>query len=144
MKKIIMLFFFMFIFYNFCVSYWDCDWDDVFYKKLNEDIMLNEMLFEETSVIKIHFLLFIRIYHFLLSGEHTAKCNFYPSCSRFTFYAIKKYGAIKGVLMGLDRINRCNPFSFTDYYDIDIENSLLFDPIENESLFDNFFNLLNF
>jgi|DewCreStandDraft_4_1066084.scaffolds.fasta_scaffold01831_24 putative component of membrane protein insertase Oxa1/YidC/SpoIIIJ protein YidD len=143
MRKVILPFIYIFFLTNFCFSYWDCEWD-LQNKASYGDVTLNEMLSDETSVVKIHFLSLIRIYHLLFSGKHTTECNFYPSCSRFTFYAIKKFGSIKGVLMGLDRINRCNQFSFTDYYDIDIEKSLLYDPIENESLFDNFFNLLNF
>ncbi|MDX1678718.1 membrane protein insertion efficiency factor YidD [Arsukibacterium sp.] len=36
------------------------------------------------------------------------ECNFRPSCSAYTYTAIKRYGAIKGVGMGWRRIKRCN------------------------------------
>jgi len=39
------------------------------------------------------------------------KCKFYPTCSEYTKQAIEKYGAIKGSLLGINRILRCNPFS---------------------------------
>lgn len=36
------------------------------------------------------------------------ECNFTPSCSQYTKLAILKYGAIKGLNIGLNRIKRCN------------------------------------
>ncbi|HLB51924.1 MAG TPA: membrane protein insertion efficiency factor YidD [Patescibacteria group bacterium] len=42
-------------------------------------------------------------------------CRYEPSCSRYTFEAINKYGVFKGGLMGLWRVLRCNPFSKGGY-----------------------------
>ena len=42
-------------------------------------------------------------------------CKFYPSCSEYTKQAILKYGFIKGCLLGMYRILRCNPFSKGGY-----------------------------
>ena len=42
-------------------------------------------------------------------------CKFYPTCSEYTKQAIKEKGAIKGTLLGLGRIIRCNPFSKGGY-----------------------------
>ncbi len=42
-------------------------------------------------------------------------CKFYPSCSEYTKQAIEKYGAIKGLTLGICRIIRCNPFSKGGY-----------------------------
>ena len=44
-----------------------------------------------------------------------SKCAYTPSCSQYTKEAIEKYGAIKGSVMGLWRILRCNPFSKGGY-----------------------------
>ncbi len=38
-------------------------------------------------------------------------CRYYPSCSHYGYQAIYKYGVIKGSLMGIWRVLRCNPFS---------------------------------
>lgn len=38
-------------------------------------------------------------------------CKFQPTCSQYTYDAIEKYGMVKGVLLGIWRIIRCNPFS---------------------------------
>ena len=43
------------------------------------------------------------------------KCKFYPTCSEYTKQAIEKYGALKGSLLGIKRICRCNPFSKGGY-----------------------------
>ena len=37
-------------------------------------------------------------------------CKFYPTCSEYTKQAIEKYGAGKGLILGIFRILRCNPF----------------------------------
>ena len=39
------------------------------------------------------------------------RCKYYPTCSEYTKQAIIKYGTIKGLLLGIFRILRCNPFS---------------------------------
>ena len=42
-------------------------------------------------------------------------CKFYPTCSEYTKQAIQKYGALKGCILGIWRIIRCNPFSKGGY-----------------------------
>lgn len=37
-------------------------------------------------------------------------CRFYPTCSHYGYQAVYKYGAIKGSLMAIWRVLRCNPF----------------------------------
>lgn len=43
------------------------------------------------------------------------KCKYYPTCSQYTKQAVEKYGALKGSIIGLKRIIRCNPFSKGGY-----------------------------
>lgn len=38
-------------------------------------------------------------------------CRFTPTCSEYTYQAIKKYGIIFGSQKGLFRILKCNPFN---------------------------------
>lgn len=42
-------------------------------------------------------------------------CKFYPTCSEYTKQAIERYGAIKGLYLGILRILKCNPFSKGGY-----------------------------
>ena len=43
------------------------------------------------------------------------RCTYYPSCSEYTKQAIEKYGVIKGGILGIKRILKCNPFSKGGY-----------------------------
>jgi len=64
-------------------------------------------------------LLLIRAYQRTLSPDHGLLsdkyphgfCRYNPTCSTYTYQAIEKYGIIKGSLMGMWRILRCNPWS---------------------------------
>ena len=38
-------------------------------------------------------------------------CRFYPTCSDYMVEAVEKYGTGKGLLFGLYRILRCNPWN---------------------------------
>lgn len=40
-------------------------------------------------------------------GDH---CRFYPSCSDYMILAVRKHGFFLGVLKGIWRICRCQPF----------------------------------
>jgi putative membrane protein insertion efficiency factor len=53
----------------------------------------------------------VRGYQKGLSPLLGPRCRFYPSCSRYMIEAIRRRGAMRGVLMGAWRILRCNPFN---------------------------------
>jgi uncharacterized protein len=59
----------------------------------------------------------IRIYQKTISPDHglftsgTLRCRFYPSCSEYCYQVIEKRGIFKGVVAGIYRIIRCNPWS---------------------------------
>lgn len=40
-----------------------------------------------------------------------SSCRFVPTCSEYTYEAVKKYGVIKGLWLGIKRLGRCNPMS---------------------------------
>ncbi len=40
------------------------------------------------------------------------RCQFEPSCSHFMAQAIVRHDVIKGLVLGADRLIRCNPFAF--------------------------------
>ncbi len=42
-------------------------------------------------------------------------CPYTPTCSQYAIEAIQKYGPLKGGLLALWRILRCNPFSHGGY-----------------------------
>ncbi|MBQ3416570.1 MAG: membrane protein insertion efficiency factor YidD [Ruminococcus sp.] len=57
----------------------------------------------------------IRFYQNSISVHTSPKCKYFPTCSQYTYEAIEEWGALKGALMGIWRILRCNPFSKGGY-----------------------------
>jgi len=55
-------------------------------------------------------LFLIRGYQLLLSPVLGRSCRFYPTCSDYTYQAIKKYGFFKGIFLGSKRLLKCHPF----------------------------------
>lgn len=52
----------------------------------------------------------IRLYRVTLSGWLGGQCRFYPSCSQYAEDAIRERGAVRGSLLVVWRVLRCNPF----------------------------------
>ncbi|MGQ9833289.1 MAG: membrane protein insertion efficiency factor YidD [Candidatus Villigracilaceae bacterium] len=58
----------------------------------------------------------IRLYQMVVSPALPQNtCRFYPSCSHYGYQAIYKYGVLKGSLMAIWRVLRCNPFNQGGY-----------------------------
>jgi len=57
----------------------------------------------------------IEIYQKYISVNLKHSCKYYPSCSEYTKNAIDKYGTVKGIILGIKRILKCNPFSKGGY-----------------------------
>lgn len=53
----------------------------------------------------------IRLYQGFLSPLLPAACKFYPSCSRYAYEAVERYGARRGAWLAAKRLLRCRPFS---------------------------------
>ncbi len=57
-------------------------------------------------------LLLIRLYQLTFSRLLPANtCRFYPTCSHYGYEAIYKHGVLKGGLLAVWRVLRCNPFN---------------------------------
>lgn len=52
----------------------------------------------------------IWLYRITLSGWLGGQCRFSPSCSRFAEEAIRTHGALRGSVLTVGRVLRCNPF----------------------------------
>jgi putative membrane protein insertion efficiency factor len=51
----------------------------------------------------------IRGYKKLLSPLLGSHCRFFPSCSDYTYQAIEKHGFLRGIVMGVKRLGKCQP-----------------------------------
>jgi len=65
--------------------------------------------------LKKIFIGIIRFYRKYISPLKAPSCRFYPTCSQYAIEAIEKKGVIKGSLLAIWRILRCNPFSRGGY-----------------------------
>ena len=60
-------------------------------------------------------LIIVRFYQLVLSPMKPPTCRFTPTCSQYMLEAVKKYGAWKGLHMGLRRMSRCHPWGDSGY-----------------------------
>ena len=56
-------------------------------------------------------LLLLRFYKRFLSPLLPPMCRFEPTCSVYTMQAVDKYGALRGIWLGVRRLGRCHPFN---------------------------------
>jgi putative component of membrane protein insertase Oxa1/YidC/SpoIIIJ protein YidD len=71
------------------------------------------------------------VYQNVLSKHISADCLFTPSCSEFSKQAIKEDGLLKGILLSIDRLNRCNRIAAQDlkHKSVDQKTNRYSDPV---------------
>lgn len=55
--------------------------------------------------------LIIKAYQKYLSPMKKPCCRYYPSCSQYAYEAVERHGAVKGCILAIWRVLRCNPYS---------------------------------
>jgi putative membrane protein insertion efficiency factor len=75
------------------------------------------VLAEKQSVAVKAALAALRIYKVYLSILFAGSCRFEPTCSRYAYEAIERFGVMRGSWMGLKRLLRCQPLSRKFGYD---------------------------
>jgi putative membrane protein insertion efficiency factor len=53
----------------------------------------------------------IATYRRFVSPAFGRRCKYEPTCSAYAAEAVREHGPLRGSLMGLWRLARCNPFS---------------------------------
>lgn len=51
----------------------------------------------------------IRFYQLFISPVLGSNCRYLPTCSAYTMEAIEKWGALRGLWLGIKRLSRCHP-----------------------------------
>jgi putative membrane protein insertion efficiency factor len=65
----------------------------------------------------------IRCYQRYVSPAFPRRCKYEPTCSAYALEAFRRYGLIRGSVLTVWRLLRCNPFSHGGY-----------DPVERRGL----------
>ena len=63
-------------------------------------------------------------YQRVLSPALPRRCKYEPTCSHYTVDAIGEYGILRGAVLAVWRLLRCNPWSYGGY-----------DPVEDQRVF---------
>jgi len=63
------------------------------------------------ALLSVLFVGLIRLYQVVLSPLLGQRCRYYPSCSTYSMDAIRTHGPIKGLVLTVWRVLRCNPWS---------------------------------
>ena len=66
----------------------------------------------------------VRFYQRAISPGIPARCRYHPSCSEYAVQAIRRYGVLRGVVLAVWRVLRCNAWSHGGV-----------DPVEAQKLF---------
>ena len=66
----------------------------------------------------------IRAYQRFISPALPRRCKYHPTCSAYAVQAIERYGILRGAVLAVWRVLRCNPFSHGG-----------FDPVSAQTLF---------
>jgi putative membrane protein insertion efficiency factor len=66
----------------------------------------------------------IRGYQRFISPGLPARCKYHPTCSAYAVQAIQRFGILRGSVLAVWRLLRCNPFSHGGY-----------DPVTAQTLF---------
>lgn len=51
----------------------------------------------------------LRFYKRWISPVLPSACRFHPTCSMYMLEAVERYGAVRGVWLGLKRLAKCHP-----------------------------------
>lgn len=57
----------------------------------------------------------VRGYQLIISPHLPSTCRYSPSCSNYAIQALQTYGALKGTILAVWRVLRCNPWGGHGY-----------------------------
>lgn len=57
----------------------------------------------------------VRFYSRFISPALPPRCRYYPSCSAYAVGAVERYGILRGLVLAVWRVLRCNPWSHGGY-----------------------------
>jgi hypothetical protein len=70
----------------------------------------------------------IVLYQRLISPALPRHCKYEPTCSRYAVQAVEEYGILRGLVLAMWRLLRCNPWSHGGYDPIEAQRLFYMDP----------------
>lgn len=67
------------------------------------------------KIAKSTVLLLLRGYKWAISPMFLPACRYVPTCSEYAMEAVDRYGTMRGSLLAVWRVLRCNPFGRGGY-----------------------------
>ena len=67
------------------------------------------------NIPSLFFVALIKGYQTFLSPLLGSNCRYQPTCSQYAIDVIKEWGSVKGSILALKRILRCQPWSKSGY-----------------------------
>ena len=77
--------------------------------------MIRRLLGRLSDLLAAGLIWLVRLYQATLSSWIGQQCRFAPTCSEYFIEAVRLRGPLRGTLLGLWRICRCNPFGKSGY-----------------------------
>ena len=75
-------------------------------------------LLREAALLPLH------LYRRVISPAIGPRCRYHPSCSQYALDAVRTHGLIRGGVLAVWRVMRCNPWSHGG-----------FDPVADQTIF---------
>ena len=66
-------------------------------------------------LLKILFILPIKVYQWCISPYLGQNCRHTPTCSHYTIEAIQEWGVVQGLLLAIKRLGKCHPWGTSGY-----------------------------
>jgi putative membrane protein insertion efficiency factor len=66
----------------------------------------------------------LHLYRRVISPALAPRCRYHPTCSRYALDAVRTHGLIRGGVLAVWRVMRCNPWSHGG-----------FDPVADQTIF---------
>ncbi len=73
------------------------------------------MIFRIKNAPRRAAIVLVQLYQTMLSPLTPSVCRYVPSCSQYAIEALSRYGAVKGSVLTLWRLLRCNPWGSRGY-----------------------------
>ena len=84
--------------------------------RMTEEAARDQKSDSQSAAVRVA-LLALRFYKSYLSILFAGSCRFEPTCSRYAYEAIERFGVLRGTWLGMQRLMRCQPLSRKFGYD---------------------------